>query len=190
MASIPFGIGSFFAGAVYAPTVVAGVHHMYNALEAGLLSSAGINTWMPIATAANVAQGGAALAIAMKTKNKKVKELALPASLSAFLGITEPVIFGVNLRFMKSFIAGCIGGACGAMVSGILGVGASAYGITGLFGFLITTDYVWQYALVILVAAAVAFFLSWSLFHDEKEEKEANDKKDADNESHDSKNLS
>ena len=185
--TIPFGIGSFFAGAVYAPTVVAGVHHMYNALEAGLLSSAGINTWMPIATAANVAQGGAALAIAMKTKNKKVKELALPASLSAFLGITEPVIFGVNLRFMKSFIAGCIGGACGAMVSGILGVGASAYGITGLFGFLITTDYVWQYALVILVAAAVAFFLSWSLFHDEKEEKEANDKIDADNESHDSK---
>lgn len=185
--TIPFGIGSFFAGAVYAPTVVAGVHHMYNVLEAGLLSSAGINTWMPIATAANVAQGGAALAIAMKTKNKKVKELALPASLSAFLGITEPVIFGVNLRFMKSFIAGCIGGACGAMVSGILGVGASAYGITGLFGFLITTDYVWQYALVILVAAAVAFFLSWSLFHDEKEEKEekeANDKKDADNESH------
>ena len=185
--TIPFGIGSFFAGAVYAPTVVAGVHHMYNALEAGLLSSAGINTWMPIATAANVAQGGAALAIAMKTKNKKVKELALPASLSAFLGITEPVIFGVNLRFMKSFIAGCIGGACGAMVSGILGVGASAYGITGLFGFLITTDYVWQYALVILVAAAVAFFLSWSLFHDEKEEKEekeANDKKDADNKSH------
>ena len=175
--TIPFGIGSFFAGAVYAPTVVAGVHHMYNALEAGLLSSAGINTWMPIATAANVAQGGAALAIALKTKNKKVKELALPASLSAFLGITEPVIFGVNLRFMKSFIAGCIGGACGAMVSGILGVGASAYGITGLFGFLITTDYVWQYALVILVAAAVAFFIFWSLFRDEKEEKEEKEEK-------------
>ena len=116
-----------------------------------------------------------------------MEELAPPASLSAFLGMTEPVIFGVNLRFMKSFMAGCMGGACGAMVSGILGVGASAYGITGLFGFLITTDYVWQYALVILVAAAVAFFLSWSLFHDEKEEKEANDKIDADNEYHDSK---
>ena len=175
--TLPLGIGSALAGAVYAPTVVAGVHHMYNALEAGLLSSKGLNIWMPIATAANVAQGGAALAIALKTKNKKVKELALPASLSAFLGITEPVIFGVNLRFMKSFIAGCIGGACGAMVSGILGVGASAYGITGLFGFLITTDYVWQYALVILVAAAVAFFISWSLFRDEKEEKEEKEEK-------------
>ena len=167
--TIPFGIGSFFAGAVYAPTVVAGVHHMYNALEAGLLSSEGINTWMPIATAANVAQGGAALAIALKTKNKKVKELALPASLSAFLGITEPVIFGVNLRFMKSFIAGCIGGACGAMTAGILHVGASAYGITGLFGFLITTDYVWQYAIVILVATVIAFGISWFLFKEEEE---------------------
>lgn len=168
--TIPFGIGSFFAGAVYAPTVVAGVHHMYNALEAGLLSSEGINTWMPIATAANVAQGAAALAIALKTRNKKVKELALPASLSAFLGITEPVIFGVNLRFMKSFAAGCIGGACGAMTAGILHVGASAYGITGLFGFLITTDYVWQYAIVILVATAVAFGISWLLFKEEVEE--------------------
>ena len=173
--TIPFGIGAFFAGAVYAPTVVAGVHHMYNALEAGLLSAEGINTWMPIATAANVAQGGAALAVALKTRNKKVKELALPASLSAFLGITEPVIFGVNLRFMKSFIAGCIGGACGAMTAGILKVGASAYGITGLFGFLITTDYIWQYALVIIVAAAVAFGISWTLFKDEKEEGKAAD---------------
>lgn len=99
-----------FAGAVYAPTVVAGVHHMYNALEAGLISSTGMNIWMPIATAANVAQGGAALALALKTKNKKTKAIALPASLSAFLGITEPAIFGVNLRYMKPFIAGIIGG--------------------------------------------------------------------------------
>ncbi len=91
--TIPFGIGSFFAGAVYAPTVVAGVHHMYNALEAGLLSSAGITTWMPIATAANVAQGGAALAIAMKTKNKNERAGASGLPLR-ILGITEPVIFG------------------------------------------------------------------------------------------------
>lgn len=68
---------------------------------------------MPIATAANVAQGAAALAMALKTKNQKLKALALPSSLSAFLGITEPVIFGVNLRYMKCFIAGCVGGAVG-----------------------------------------------------------------------------
>ena len=90
--AVPFGIGGCLIGAAYAPTVVAGVHHMYNALEAGLLSSTGLNTWMPLATAANVGQGAAALALALKTRNKKTKSIALPASLSAFLGITEPAI--------------------------------------------------------------------------------------------------
>lgn len=161
---IPFGIGAMLCGAVYAPTVVAGVHHMYNALEAGLLSANGINTWMPIATAANVAQGAAALALALKTKNQKTKALALPASLSAFLGITEPAIFGVNIRYMRPFVAGCIGGACGALVAGITGIGASAYGITGVFGFLITTDYAVQYLLVMAVAAVAAFIISWLLY--------------------------
>lgn len=96
---------------MYAPTVVAGVHHMYNAIEMMMLAENGMNTWMPIATAANVAQGSAALAVALKTKNSKTKAMALPASLSAFLGITEPAIFGVNVRYQKPFIAGIIGGA-------------------------------------------------------------------------------
>lgn len=168
--TLPFGIGAFFCGAAYAPTVVAGVHHMYNALEAGLLSADGLNTWMPIATAANVAQGAAALALAVRTKDKKLKALAYPSSFSAFLGITEPVIFGVNIRYMKPFIAGCIGGAAGALVAGITGVGASAYGITGLFGYLITTDYTLQYTLIILAAFVAAFVVSWFLFKEEKTE--------------------
>lgn len=168
--TIPFGIGSAVAGALYAPTVVAGLHHMYNALEAGLLSKNGINTWMPIATAANVAQGAAALAVALKTRNKKTKAMAFPASLSAFLGITEPAIFGVNVRYMTPFVAGCIGGAAGALVAGIFGIGASAYGITGIFGFLITTHYTLQYAIEMLVAASVAFLISWILYKEKKTE--------------------
>jgi PTS system sucrose-specific IIC component len=165
--AIPYGIGAFCMGAIYAPTVVIGIHHMYNAIEAGMLAANGMNTWMPIASAANVAQGAAALAFALKTKNKKLKELALPASLSAFLGITEPAIFGVNLRFFKPFIAGCIGGACGAMVSSIMQVSATAYGITGLFGFLITTQHAFGYLLTVVVAAVVAFVISWFLKVDE-----------------------
>lgn len=125
---------------------------------------------MPIATAANVAQGAAALALALKTRSKKTKAIALPASLSAFLGITEPAIFGVNIRYMKPFIAGCIGGACGGLAAGLFGVGATAYGITGVFGFLITTNYTLQYALVILVASAVAFIISWMLYKEPKEQ--------------------
>lgn len=166
--AIPFGIGAFAMGAIYAPTVVLGIHHMYNALEAGMISSMGYDTWMPIASAANVAQGAACLAVALRTKNAKLKDMALPASLSAFLGITEPSIFGVNLRFMKPFIAACIGGACGACVSSILKVSSNAYGITGLFGFLTTIGHTGGYAITIAVAFVVAFAISWVLKIDEE----------------------
>lgn len=159
--AIPFGIGAFIMGGVYAPTVVAGVHHMYNAIEMMMLADNGMNTWMPIATAANVAQGAAALAVALKTNSKKTKAMALPASLSAFLGITEPAIFGVNVRFMRPFIAGMIGGACGAALASIMNVYATANGVTGLFGLLITTDTIGGYILTMLVAFGVAFAVSW-----------------------------
>ena len=164
--TIPLGIGAALVGAVYAPTVVAGVHHMYNALEAGLLSSTGLNIWMPIATAANVGQGAAALAVALRTRNTKLRGLALPASLSAFLGITEPAIFGVNLRYVKPFLAGCAGGVAGGLVAGIAKVGATAYGVTGVFGMLITTHQSVSYLLVMAVSAVTAFAVSWMLFRD------------------------
>lgn len=159
--AIPFGIGAFIMGGVYVPTVVAGVHHMYNAIEMMMLADNGMNTWMPIATAANVAQGAAALAVAFKTKNKKTKALALPASLSAFMGITEPAIFGVNVRFMRPFIAGMIGGACGGALASIMNVYATANGVTGLFGLLITTDSFVGYILTMVVSFVVAFAVSW-----------------------------
>lgn len=162
--ALPLGIGSFVMGAVYAPTVVAGVHHMYNAIEASMLADNNQNIWMPIATAANVAQGAAALAVALKTQNKKIKSMALPASLSAFMGITEPAIFGVNLRFGKPLIAGMAGGACGAAVASMMNVYATSYGVTGIFGFLITTDCFMGYLLTFAVAAAAAFALSWILY--------------------------
>lgn len=165
---LPFGIGGILVGGLYAFTVVAGLHHMYNMIEAEMCSLATpMNTWMPIATAANVAQGAAALAVAAKTKNAKIKSMAAPASLSAFLGITEPAIFGVNIRFMKPFIAGCIGGAAGGFVAAVSGVYATAYGITGLFGYLITTKFVVAYSLIMLVSFAVAFVVSFVLYKDE-----------------------
>lgn len=167
LVAIPYGIGAFLMGALYAPTVVLGIHHMYNIIETGMISANGMSTWMPIASAANVAQGAAALAVALKTKNAKIKDLALPSSLSAFLGITEPAIFGVNLRFVKPFIAGCIGGAVGAGISSILGVYATALGVTGLFGFLITTESFFGYLITLLAASGVAFACSWFMGIDE-----------------------
>lgn len=167
--TFPMGVGAAIVGAVYPLTVVCGIHHMYNVIEAGMIAKTGLNTWMPIASAANFAQGAACLAVAIKTRNKKFKSLALPASLSAFLGITEPAIFGVNLRFVKPLVAGIIGGACGSIVASICGIGATAYGVTGIFGFLITTAYTFQYFLTLAVSFVVAFAVSFVLYKDEEE---------------------
>ena len=169
--AIPFGIGAFIMGGVYAPTVVAGVHHMYNAIELAMIAENGQNTWMPIATAANVAQGAAALAVAFKTRNQKVKSLAIPASLSAFMGITEPAIFGVNIRFVKPLVAGMIGGAVGAAIASVMKVYATANGVTGIFGFLITTHAFLGYLITFLVASIIAFAISYFIYKDENEEK-------------------
>ncbi len=164
--NLPYGIGGAICGGIYAITVVAGIHHMYNALELGLLSATGFNPWMPIATAANVAQGGAALAFALKTKNRQQKDMAFPASLSAFLGITEPAIFGVNLRFMKPFGAALIGGAAGGLIASLLQVKATANGITGLFGILITMNNLGAYLLVMAVAFIVSFGITIIIYKD------------------------
>ena len=159
--AIPFGIGSFLMGGVYATTVVSGIHHMYTIIDLGQLAAYGLTFWLPLASAANVAQGGAALAVALKTRNKKLKAMALPASLSAFLGITEPAIFGVNLRYLRPFIAGSIGGACGALYASIVHLGATGTGVTGIFGILLHLHRPVQYVITVVIAAGVAFALSW-----------------------------
>ena len=99
LSTVGHGIGALVMGALYPVTVVCGLHHMYNVIEAGLLSAGSLNIWMPIASAANFAQCGACLAVAFKTRDPQNKTVAIPSALSAALGITEPAIFGVNLGF-------------------------------------------------------------------------------------------
>ena len=169
--TVPYGIGAAIAGAIYPLTVVAGAQHKNNTVEAKMLST-GYNTWMPIASSANFAQGAACFAVALKTKDKKFKSLALPSSLSAFLGITEPAIFGVNLRLVKPLICGMIGGAVGAAVGAMMGIGATAYGVTGLFGFLTCADFIWQYAIMLAVSFGISFALSFILHKDKKKDEE------------------
>lgn len=178
--AIPFGIGSFIMGGLYATTVVSGIHHMYTIIDLGQLSAYDLTFWLPLASAANVAQGGAALAVALKTKNKKLKSMALPASLSAFMGITEPAIFGVNLRYLRPFIAGSIGGACGALYASIVGLGATGTGVTGIFGILLHLHRPLQYIITIAIAAGVAFVASWILGipDEQKEQKKKNEKEE------------
>jgi PTS system sucrose-specific IIC component len=132
---------------------------MYNVIEAGMLSSVGLNTWMPIATAANFAQFGACLAVGIKCKQGKLKTVAIPSSMSAALGITEPAIFGVNFRFMKPFVCGMIGGACGAIFGAITKIGATAYGVTGIPGYLTINNY-GLYTILLLISGGIAFGLT------------------------------
>ena len=175
--TVGHGVGAMIMGALYPLTVVCGIHHMYNVIEAGMLSAAeGLNIWMPIASAANFAQGAACLAVGLKAKNVKTKSVAIPSSLSAALGITEPAIFGVNLRFVKPLVCGMIGGAAGALLGSIFHIGATSYGVTGLPGFLITLDYTAQYAIVLAVAFVVSFVLTWFVWKEEAEEAESEDK--------------
>lgn len=159
--ALPFGIGSFLMGAFYAPTVVAGVHHMYTIIDLGQISKFGVTYWLPLASAANIAQGGATLAVALKTKDQKIKAMAIPSALSACMGITEPAIFGVNLRFGKPFVMGCIGGAAGALFASVTGLGATGTGVTGIFGILLCLNNPVSYILMFLLAFGTAFVLTW-----------------------------
>ena len=166
MLTLPLGIGSLIMGGLYAPTVVTGIHQMYTAIDIGQLAKYGVTYWLPLASAANVAQGAAALAVGVKSKDQKIKSLALPSSLSAFMGITEPAIFGVNLRFFKPFIAGCIGGGCGALYASLVHLGAKGTGVTGIFGILLCLNQPLQYLIEMVIAVGVAFVISFLIYKD------------------------
>lgn len=158
---LPLGIGSFVMGIFYAPTVVMGIHHMYTTIDLGQIGKFGVTYWLPLASACNIAQGAACLAVGLKARDPKIKSLGLPASLSAFLGITEPALFGVNLRFFRPFIAGCIGGAAGAVYASLTHIGATGTGVTGIFGILLFLDYPLHYIVLFILSSAVAFVITW-----------------------------
>ena len=177
--TIGHGIGAAVMGAIYPLTVVCGIHHMYNVIEAGMLAGGELNTWMPIASAANFSMGAACLAVGLKSKNMKTKAIAIPSALSAALGITEPAIFGVNLRFVKPLVCGMVGAAAGSLVGAIFGIGATSYGVTGIPGFLITLDYTVQYIILLAVSFVVTFALTWIVWKEEGEETTAVSQKEA-----------
>ena len=170
--SLPFGLGGLLIGGVHQIIVVSGVHHIFNLLESQLVANTGANPFNAIITAAMTAQGAATVAVGVKTKNPKLKALAFPAALSAFLGITEPAIFGVNLRFRKPFFLSLIAGAIGGAVASLLGLAGNGFGITIIPGTLLYVDgQLPQYFLMVAVSFALGFALTY-LFGYEDEEKE------------------
>ena len=170
---LPFGLGGFLIGGVHQLIVVSGVHHIFNLLEVQLLAADHANPFNAIITAAMTAQGAATVAVGVKTKNPKLKTLAFPAALSAFLGITEPAIFGVNLRYRKPFFLSLIAGAIGGGLASLLGLAGTGNGITIIPGTMlyIGNGQLFQYLFMVAVSFALGFALTYMFgFEDEKDE--------------------
>ena len=167
--SLPFGIGGFVVGGLQQAIVVFGVHHVFNALEVQLLASTGVDPFNAIITGAIIAQGGAAAAVAARTQNKKKRALYISSIVPAFLGITEPVIFGINLRLMKPFLYALVGGACAGGLASFLHLAGTGMGITVLPGTLLYLDHLVPYILVNVVGFAVAFALTYLFFRPEED---------------------
>ncbi|HFJ4900362.1 sucrose-specific PTS transporter subunit IIBC [Streptococcus pyogenes] len=167
---LPFGIAGLIVGVIQQLIVVTGIHHIFNFLEAQLIANTGKDPFNAYLTAATAAQAGATLAVAVKTKSTKLKGLAFPSTLSALLGITEPAIFGVNLRYPKVFVSGLIGGALGGWVAGLFGIAGTGFGITVLPGTLLYLNgQLLQYLVTMLVGLGVAFAIAYTWGYQDRE---------------------
>ncbi|SFC54556.1 PTS system sucrose-specific IIB component, Glc family (TC 4.A.1.2.12)/PTS system sucrose-specific IIC component, Glc family (TC 4.A.1.2.12) [Alkalibacterium subtropicum] len=166
---LPFGLAGILIGGTHQILVITGVHHIFNFLEIQLLANTDVNPFNGIITMGIAAQGGATLAVAMKTKSKKLKALAFPSALSAFLGITEPAIFGVNLRYIKPFLFGLVGGAAGGFMADILSLEATGMAVTVIPGTLLyLNDQLIWYILANLLSIGVAFALTYFFGYSDK----------------------
>ncbi|MEZ2683610.1 sucrose-specific PTS transporter subunit IIBC [Proteus vulgaris] len=156
-------IAGLIFGGLYSVIVITGIHHSFHAVEAGLLGNPniGVNFLLPIWAMANIAQGGACIAVWFKTKDAKIKAITIPSGFSAMLGITEAAIFGINLRYGKPFVAALIGGAAG----GAWVVGSHVYmtavGLTAIPGIaIVQAGSIMNYIIGLVIAFVTAFVIS------------------------------
>ena len=149
-------------GFIYAPLVITGLHHTSNAIDLQLIADyKGTMLW-PMIALSNIAQGSAVLAmIVLQKKNTKAQEVNIPACISCYLGVTEPAIFGVNLKYTFPFICGMVGSACAAVVSVATSTTANAIGVGGIPGILsIQPKYMLSFAICMVIAIVIPFVLT------------------------------
>lgn len=159
---LPMGLGGLLYGSFGQTLGIFGIHHILNFLEISMLANDGWNYLNPIGTCGNVAQAGAVLAVAIKARSVKTKQIAYPSCLSALLGITEPAVFGVNLRFVKPFIMAMAGGGIGGFLASLFHLRATGMAITGIPGTLLyLNEQLPIYILVNVVSFGAAFALTW-----------------------------
>ena len=156
--------GAIF-GFFYAPLVITGLHHMSNAIDLQLISDFGGTMLWPMIALSNIAQGSAVLGmIALQRKNTKAQELNVPSCISCYLGVTEPAMFGVNLKFVFPFICGMVGSCLAGILCTATGVTASAIGVGGIPGILsIQPKSIVWFAICMVIAIVVPFILTFIL---------------------------
>ncbi|SEI71690.1 PTS system, trehalose-specific IIC component [Streptococcus sp. 45] len=154
--------GAIF-GALYAPLVITGLHHMTNAIDTQLIADAGGTGLWPMIALSNIAQGSAVLAFYfMNRHDEREAQISLPAAISAYLGVTEPALFGVNLKYVYPFVAGMIGSGIAGLFCTSFNITANAIGIGGLPGILsIQAKYMGLFAINMLIAIVVPFMLTY-----------------------------
>lgn len=147
-------------GLLYAPVVMTGLHHMTNAIDSQLVNTyGGTNLW-PMIALSNIAQGSAVLAMSfLQKRNERAQQVNIPACISCYLGVTEPALFGVNMKYGFPLICGMIGSACGAVISIGTGVTAISIGVGGLPGILSIYPEYWMNFLLAMAAAIVVPFV-------------------------------
>ena len=149
-------------GLLYAPLVMTGLHHMTNAIDSQLLNTPAHSTILwPMIALSNIAQGSSVLAMSvLQKKNERAQQVNVPACISCYLGVTEPALFGVNLKYVFPLVCGMIGSCCAAMISVGFGVEALSIGVGGLPGILSIKP---EYWLIFLLAMAVAIVIPFTL---------------------------
>lgn len=172
---MPLGIGGLIYGCFGQLLGIFGIHHILNFLEISMLSTTGWNMLNPIGTCGNMAQAGAVLAVAVKAKNAKMKQIAYPSAFSATLGITEPAVFGVTLRLGRPFIMSMIAGGIGGFFASILGLKATGMALTGIPGALLyLNNQLPVYLLVNAATLVISFVLTYTIgYKEEPEEAES-----------------
>lgn len=153
--------GAIF-GFFYAPLVITGLHHMSNAIDLQLIQSTGGTMLWPMIALSNIAQGAAVAGMAyLQKKNTKAQEVNYPSMISCWLGVTEPAMFGINLKYQFPFYSAMIGSCIAAIVSTLFGVTAASIGVGGLPGIIsIFPQYMVIFAIAMLIALVVPFVLT------------------------------
>lgn len=165
-AGLTSSVNWLFAGVfgfLYAPLVITGLHHMTNAIDTQLASSFGGTILWPMIALSNIAQGSAVLAmIVLQKDNEDAKQVSIPACISCYLGVTEPALFGVNLKYVFPFVCGMIGSSIAAIISVATGTMAASIGVGGIPGILsILPQYMLNFFIAMIVAIVIPFGLTY-----------------------------